>query len=159
MNDKISQLRKMLEGIDFCMLTTVSDGKLHSRPMSTQELDEDGNLWFFTSDQTRKAREIDADNRVNVAYSDPEKNTYVSVFGRGELVNDRQKMEELWSPAHKAWFPDGLDTPDIALIRVSVEEAEYWDAPSSKLVQLAGFVKALVTGTEADYGDHGKVRL
>lgn len=149
----------MLEGIDFTMLTTIAGGKLHSRPMSTQEMDENGDLWFFSADNTRKVDEIAADDRINAAYSDPDGNTYVSVFGRAEVVKDRAKIEELWSPVLKAWFPEGVDDPTICLLKVSVEEAEYWDAPSSKFVQLAGFVKALATGTEADYGDHGTIKL
>lgn len=149
----------MLEGIDFTMLTTIAGGKLHSRPMSTQEIDENGDLWFFSADNTRKVDEIAADDRINAAYSDPDGNTYVSVFGRAKVVKDRAKIEELWSPVLKAWFPEGVDDPTICLLKVSVEEAEYWDAPSSKFVQLAGFVKALATGTEADYGDHGTIKL
>ena len=155
----IEQLKELLEGIDFTMLTTVAGGKLHSRPMSTQEMDENGDLWFFTNDDSRKIDEVNADDRVNAAYSDADGNTYVSVFGRAEVVKDRAKMEELWNPIHKAWFPEGLDDPHICLLKVSVEEAEYWDAPSSKFVQIAGFVKALVTGEPAKGGDHGKVEL
>lgn len=157
-NDSIEKLKDMLEGIDFTMFTTIADGKLHSRPMSTQEMDENGDLWFFASDDSRKIGEVNADNRINAAYSDPDRNTYVSVFGTAEVVKDRAKIEELWKPIHKAWFPDGLDDPHLCLLKVSVEEAEYWDAPSSKFVQLAGFVKALVTGTEAEYGDHGTIK-
>ena len=125
--------------------------------MSTQEFEFDGDLWFFTSDKTHKAAEIKADNRVNVAYSKPDDNTYVSVSGRGEIVKNKAKIEELWSPILKAWFPDGLDDPSLCLLKVAVEQAEYWDAPSSKLVQLFGFVKALATGQEADYGENEKM--
>ena len=157
--ESIKKLKDLLESIDFAMLTTIAGGKFRSRPMSTQKFEFDGDLWFFTSDQTHKVEEIEADNRVLVAYSKPEDNTYVSVFGRAEITKDRAKIEELWSPIHKAWFPEGLDDPTLALLKVSVEEAEYWDAPSSKLVQIAGFVKALVTGQEADYGEHGKINL
>lgn len=163
MNDErtrsLEQLKGLLEGIDFTMLTTIANGKIHSRPMSTQEMDENGDLWFFTSDDSRKIDEIERDDRVNAAYSDPGGNTYVSVFGRADVVKDRAKMEELWNPIHKAWFPEGLDDPHICLLKVSIEEAEYWDAPSSKFVQLAGFIKAIATGTEADYGEHGTIRL
>jgi len=155
----IEKLKGLTEGIDFCMLTTINGGQLRSRPMSTQEMDEDGDLWFFTSDQTHKVDEIEADNRVNAAYSQPDDNVYVSVSGRGSIVKDRQKIEELWSPILKAWFPDGLEDPTLCLLKVSVEEAEYWDSPNSKIVQLVGFVKALVTGQPADGGDHGKVSL
>lgn len=157
--DSIKKLGEMLEGIDFCMLTTMDGGKLRSRPMSTQKFEFDGDLWFFTSDQTHKVAEIEKDNRVNAAYSQPDDNTYVSVSGTAQIVKDKQKIEELWNPILKAWFPKGLDDPTLCLLKVSVEEAEYWDSPNSTLVQIAGFVKALVTGQQADGGDHGKVNL
>ena len=157
--EAIEKLKGLLEGIDFAMLTTVAGEKFRSRPMSTQELDEDGNLWFFTSDETHKIEEIEADDRVLVAYSDPDNQTYVSVFGRARISKDRAKIEELWNPVHKAWFPEGLDDPHLALLKITVEEAEYWDSPNSKLVQIAGFVKALVTGQEAEGGDYGKINL
>ena len=158
-SEAIEKLKGFLEGIDFAMLTTINDGKLHSRPMSTQELDENGDLWFFTSDGSRKIGEFEHDNRINVAYSDPDGNTYVSVFGTAEVVKDRAKIQELWSPVYKAWFPEGIDDPKICLLKIQVQDAEYWDAPNSKIVQLAGFVKALVTGQEADMGDHGTVKV
>ena len=157
--ESIEKLKSLLEGIDFCMLTTINGGQLRSRPMSTQEMDENGDLWFFTSDETHKVDEIEADSRVNAAYSKVNDNTYVSVSGRAELVKNREKIEELWNPILKAWFPDGLDDPHLSLLRVSVEEAEYWDSPNSKIVQIVGFVKALVTGQQAKGGDHGKVSL
>jgi len=157
--ESIEKLKGMLEGIDFAMLTTSAGGKFRSRPMSTQEMDENGDLWFFTSDDTHKVEEIEADDRVLVAYSQPDDNTYVSVFGRAKLVKDRAKIEELWNPIHKAWFPEGVDDPHLSLLKITVEEAEYWDSPNSKLVQIAGFVKALVTGQEADGGEYGKINL
>jgi general stress protein 26 len=81
-----------------------------------------------------------------------------------EIVTDRTKIEELWNPIHKAWFPKGVDDPNLVLLKISVEQAEYWDSPSSTIVQVAGFVKALVTGESADHQDgdtstHGKVNL
>jgi len=157
--EAIEKLKGMLEGIDFAMLTTVADGKFRSRPMSTQEMDENGDLWFFTSDDTHKVEEIEKDDRVLVAYSSPDDNTYVSVFGHARLSKDRAKIEELWNPVHKAWFPEGVDDPHLALLKITIEEVEYWDSPNSKLVELAGFVKALVTGQEADGGDYGKIKL
>jgi general stress protein 26 len=157
--ESIEKLKGMLEGIDFAMLTTIANGKFRSRPMSTQEMDEDGNLWFFTSDETHKVDEIEADDRVLVAYSAPDDNTYVSVFGHAKIVRDQAKIDELWNPVHKAWFPEGKDDPHLCLLKITIEEAEYWDSPNSKLVEIAGFVKALVTGQEADGGDYGKINL
>jgi general stress protein 26 len=157
--ESIEKLKGLIEDIDFAMLTTVNGGQLRSRPMSTQKFDFDGDLWFFTSDQTHKVDEIEQDNRVCVAYAKPEDNVYVSVSGRAQLVKDKDKIEELWNPILKAWFPEGLDDPTLSLLKISVEEAEYWDSPNSKIVQLVGFVKALVTGTPASGGEHGKVSL
>lgn len=116
--ESIEKFKSLTESIDFCMLTTINGGQLRSRPMSTQEMDENGDLWFLTSDQTHKVDEIQADNRVNVAYSKPDDNTYVSVSGRGEIIKDRQKIEDLWNPLFKAWFPKGLDDPSISLLKV-----------------------------------------
>jgi len=157
--ESIVKLKELIEDIDFAMLTTINGGQLRSRPMSTQKFELDGDIWFFTSDQTHKVDEIEKDNRVNVAYSKPEDNVYISVSGRARLVKDKAKIEELWNPILKAWFPKGLDDPTLALLQISVEEAEYWDSPNSKIVQLVGFVKALITGTPADGGEHGKVHL
>jgi len=141
------------------MLTTMDSGVLRSRPMSTQVFEFDGDLWFFTSDNTHKIEEIEKDGRVNAAYSDPGDNVYLSLSGRAEVVKDKAKIEELWSPVLKAWFPEGLDDPHLCLLRIPVEQAEYWDAPSSKIVQLFGMVKAMATGQEADYGENKKITL
>ena len=157
--ESIDKIKELTEGIDFCMLTTLDGGMLRSRPMSTQEFEFDGDLWFFTSDNTHKIDEIQKDNRVNVAYSKPEDNKYLSVSGKAEVVKDRAKIEELWSPVLKAWFPEGLDDPHLCLLKIPVEQAEYWDAPNSTIVQLFGMVKAIATGTEADYGENKKISL
>jgi general stress protein 26 len=127
--------------------------------MSTQQTEFDGDLWFFTSDNTHKIDEIAKDNRVCTAYSKPDSDTYVSISGRAEMVKDRAKMEELWNPILKAWFPAGLEDPHLCLLKITAEQAEYWDSPSGKLVQLFGFVKAIATGEEADWGENKKVIL
>ena len=155
----IEKIRDLTEGIDFCMLTTIDGGHLRSRPMSTQKFEFDGDLWFFTDDNTHKIEEIEKDNRVCVAYSKPTENVYLSISGAAKVVKDRAKIEELWSPILKAWFPDGLDDPSLCLLKVEVEQAEYWDAPSSKIVQLFQMAKALATGQEADYGENKKIEL
>lgn len=157
--EAIKKLKELTEDIDFCMMTTIDGGHLRSRPMSTQQSEFNGTLWFFSSDKTHKVDEIQKDNRVNCAYSEPGNDRYVSVSGRVEISRDRAKMEELWSPPLKAWFPDGLDSPDLCLLKVDVEQAEYWDTPSGKIVQLFGFVKALATGQEFEPGENEKLKL
>ncbi|HEX8524976.1 MAG TPA: pyridoxamine 5'-phosphate oxidase family protein [Tepidisphaeraceae bacterium] len=158
--DLQAKLWKMIKGIQTAMLTTACpDGSLRSRPMATQRKEFDGNLWFFTGVSSEKVHEIENDQHVNLAYADPSKDRYVSVSGTGRIVRDRQKMKELWNPIVKAYFPGGLDDPEIALLRVTVNQAEYWDAPGGRMIQLFGIVKAAVTGKPARPGENKKVRM
>lgn len=157
--DAIEKLRELIKDIDFCMFTTVDeDGTLRSRPMSTQDAEFDGDLWFFTSDATPKAQEVQRERQVNVSYADTGKHVYVSVSGTATLVHDRAKMEQYWNPALKIWFPEGLETPDLALIKVSVSKAEYWES-DGKVATLLEMAKALITGSEAEMGENKKLTL
>lgn len=157
----LEKLREMIKDIDFCMLTTVDEkGDLHSRPMSSNgDIDPNGDLWFFTYGNSPKVTEIGKAPRVNASFANTEKHRYVSITGNAELVRDRAKIEELWQPQFKIWFPKGIDEPDIALLRISAEEAEYWDSPSSSIARAFHFVSALVTGTQMSGGENKKVEL
>lgn len=160
--NSIEKLAELVKGIDFAMMTTFDEsGHLHSRPMSTQQFDKETScFWFFTKDDFPKAKEIDADPHVNLSYSDPAHNRYVSVSGHAEIIHDKNKMKELWNPLLRAWFPLGLEEPHICLIRIPVEKAEYWDSPSSKMIQLAGFIKAVLTGKPLEYaGENKKINI
>lgn len=157
--EAIEQLNDLIKDIQMAMLVTIDDGMMRARPMATQRTPFDGTLWFMTSTSTHKVEEIRADNRVNVSYANPSKNSYVSVSGRAEVVTDRAMIEEQWNPIYKAWFPDGLDDPTICLLKITVERAEFWDSSSSTFVQVAGFIKALTTGKRADGGDHEQLQL
>lgn len=150
----IAKLAALIKGINIAMLTTVdsSDGTLRSRPMGTQQIEFDGELWFFTFDDSPKAREVSREHQVNVSYADLGKQLYVSVSGKGDIVHDRAKMEELYTPYLKAWFPDGLDTPNIALLRVNVDKAEYWEE-TSRIASYLSMAQAILTGKPNDSGN------
>ena len=159
-DENIEKLGDLIKDIRIAMLTTADkDGTLRSRPMGTLKTPFDGDLWFFTSSESPKVGEVEREHQVNLSYADPGGNTYVSVSGRATLVRDRAKMEALWSPALKAWFPNELDEPDIALLRVHVEKAEYWDQAHGKVVQLFGFVRAVLTGQRYYPGENEKIDL
>lgn len=159
-NESVKKLGAMIADIDFAMLTTAEeDGTLRSRPMSTQQVEFDGDLWFFTRASSPKVEEVEREQHVNVSYAKPEAQRYVSVSGKARLVRDAAKIKELWSPVLKAWFPKGPDDPDLALLKVSVEQAEYWDSPSSKMMHLVGFVKALATGQSYEPSENEKINL
>jgi general stress protein 26 len=152
-SDLIAKIKK----IKFAMLTTENEtGFLHSRPMATLEAEDDGRLWFFTGRSTQKADEIGRNPRVNLAFADGGHDTFVSVAGEAHLVDDPGKAEALWSPIMKAWFPQGLEDPDLALLRVDVDEAEYWDTASKKMTTLIRFAKSLAGhGDKEEAPGHG----
>lgn len=160
-NQKIKKLRELIKDIDIGMLTTIDeDGSLRSRPMSTNsEIEPNGDLWFFVYGSSHKVLEVEQHQQVNVSFSNPNKQQYVSVSGQAQLVRDRTKIEELWKPQLQAWFPKGLEEPDIALLKINVEKAEYWDTPSSFVAHTIGLVKSITTGEKANIGENEKVSL
>jgi general stress protein 26 len=103
-----------------------------------QETEFDGDLWFFAYDDSDKARQIEVNPKVNVSFANDQKSEWTSIAGTAEIVHDRAKAEELWAKPLETWFPDGLETQGLALIKVHAETAEYWDAADSKVKQLLG---------------------
>lgn len=159
--ENLEKLIDMIKDVDVAMMTTIDDdGSLRSRPMRTQQVKEDGIIWFFTGYESAKSHEIkDNDAHVNLSYSNPDDELYVSVSGRATLTKDKQKIEEMWHPSLKAWFPKGKDDPNIGLIKVVIDKAEYWDAPNSTLVHLYGTVKAALTGEKTRPGNNEKINM
>jgi general stress protein 26 len=133
----MKKLAMMIRGIKVAMLTTVSaDGTLRSRPMATQDVEFEGTLWFFTAAGSEKMSEIRQYPQVSVSYASADDHRYVSLSGRASLIHDAGKMKELWSPVYRAWFPQGTGDPDLALLRVDIDKAEYWDTLSRSMVEL-----------------------
>ncbi len=153
----------LIKDIRFAMFTTQqADGRLRSRPMTTQNKggDEAASLWFFMSRKGEPLQDLQAHPQVNVAYAAPDKDSYVSVSGTATVVEDMAKKEQLWTKMAQAWFPGGVSDPDLALVQVEIENAGYWDVKSSKMVQLLAMAKAVVTGKPpTDLGEHGEVRV
>jgi len=155
------KLTELIKDIRFAMFTTHKPhgGHLHSRPMTTQNKRiEDDALWFFMSRAGSPVAEFAGDDQVNVAYADPGSDTYVSVSGIAQVVEDAAKKQQLWNKAAEAWFKGGVNDPDLALVRVRIEHADYWDVRESKLVQLYKTAEAAVTGKPPKMGEHGHIR-
>ncbi|MBO9701103.1 MAG: pyridoxamine 5'-phosphate oxidase family protein [Sporocytophaga sp.] len=134
---KYTELHDMIKDIKIAMLTTVeSNGCLRSVPMTTMQTECEGLVWFFTNFDSQKVEDIRINNCINVTYSDVHKNVFVSVTGKAEVVKDPLKMQELWKPVLTAYFPNGLEDPDLGLLKVSIDEAEYWDSRTGKMIQV-----------------------
>jgi general stress protein 26 len=156
----VEHLWSLIKDVKVAMLTTeVTEGWLRSRPMATQQAEFTGDLWFFTRESSGKVAEARRHEQVNLSYAKPSDNQYVSVSGTAELVHDAAKNKQLWNPIYKAWFPKGLEDPELALLKVHVERAEFWDSPTSTMVQIAGFLKAMASGKsyQPGPGEHGTV--
>lgn len=155
---QMQKLADLINEASIAMLTTEEpDGALRSRPLATLQMDSEGRLWFFTALSSGKVSEIDQHRKVNLSYAHVDKQDYVSISGHARLFRDPDKMKELWTPWVEPWFPNGLNDPDLALLEVTVDDAEYWDAPASKTQRLFGLARALSDGDTDKLGEHGTV--
>ena len=160
-HDNHDDVWNRIKDIRYAMLTTFdADGGLTARPMTTVQKQFDGTLWFFTSRTSPPAEAVLADSTVGVQYVDTGSDVYVSLSGDASFDEDRVRMQALWSPMVKAWFPEGIDDPDLVLLRVDVYKAEYWDIKESKPVQLYKMARAAITGKPPlDLGEHKTVTM
>jgi general stress protein 26 len=141
------KLKELISSINVGMMTTIgADGHLTARPMLPLLRDADDAIWFMTESETGKLRDIAGDSRVNLSLVGAD-GEFLSISGRATPSRDRSVIQELWHPTYRAWFPGGQDDERLMLVRVVVERADYWNAPTSRVVRLLGMVKALVTRT------------
>jgi general stress protein 26 len=155
--DRQRKVRDLIRSTRLAMLTSVDpDGRLVSKPMATQDVEFEGVVWFIAERDSHKARNIAARPQVNVAYASHD--SWVSLSGSAEVVDDHAKLAELWNTFTGAWLEGGPENPNNILIRVSADSAEYWDSPGSKVTQVANLVKAKVTGRTFDV-DNERVDL
>ncbi len=156
--EAVAKVRELLGDHHLTMLTTRdASGALVSRPMGVQDVEFDGDLWFFTTLSSAKVAHIRAGSPVNAAFAGS--SSWLSLSGTGEVVVDAAKAEELWNPVAEAWFPDGPTTPDLCLVRLHADTAEYWDSPGGRLATAISLVKAKVTGRPYDGGENATVEL
>lgn len=153
----------LIKDIRFGMFThRHANGMMHSQPLTTlnKSMNEGNQLYFFVSRTSDVAMQLQQDDNVNVSYTSTSEDSYVSVSGKGMILDNLDKKEALWSPMAKAWFPDGPADPDLALVQVLIGHAEYWDVKESKMVQVAKMVTAAITGTPPKaMGEHKELRL
>ena len=152
------KVTELIKGNNIVMLTTVdADGTLMSRPMALQDVEFDGDVWFFVERSSRIAAQVTANPKVNVAVGSA--SSWVSLSGTASIVDDVAKKHELWDATVSAWFPQGPDSPDISLVHVAGESAEYWNTPGGRLATVFSFAKAKVTGKPYDGGENERVDL
>ncbi len=155
----LEKLSGMIKHIQTAMLTTEDGPHLRARPMVAVQKAFAGELFFYTHASTHKVAEVGAHERVGVSYADSHEQNYISLSGTAEIVRDKALIQEHWGEAMRTWFPKGVEDPDIAILKVNVDQAEYWDAPNSTMVHLYGYVKATLTGKPPAGGENEKVKI
>jgi general stress protein 26 len=129
------------------VLVTISpDGSLDSRPMGCIQKEFDGTLWFLTFKDSPKIFEIAENQQALVSYAHPSDHKFISISGQARLVDDPAQVHALWSEGFRVWFPDGPNSPNIALLAVDVEVAKVWTKPASVLTYAYYYARARITG-------------
>ena len=161
-NDRAA-LFERIKDIRFGMLSHRGEGgMLHAHPLTTlnKDIDEQSQLYFFVPRGSELHQRLSADSQVNVGYSNPEEDCYVSISGTAAFIEDARRKEELWTPMAKAWFPDGPGDPNLVLLAVNIQHAEYWDVQESKLTQMYKLATAAMTGERPKaLGEHREISL
>lgn len=156
----IAKLKELVDHNSICMFTSnVDEVPLPTRPMTTQEVDDEGNFWFFSSKVSHKNDEISSDSRVQLLFANTSESEFLTVYGKASIIEDRRKVEELWSPLVKAWFQEGKDDPDLTLIKVTPETAYYWEPKQNKMVTLFKMAASAVSGKQMDIGKQGRIEV
>ena len=148
----------MADNTDSRLQDSDDDGTLVSRPMAVQDTEFDGNLWLLATKDSPKIAQIKSDAHVGVTYMSND--TWFSIDGHAELVDDRQRIHDYWNPFVQAWFTDGPDDPNITLIKVVGERGEWWETKGNRVTSTLGMLRSAVTGKPAtDIGENEKVEL
>ncbi len=159
--EAIDKLKSLVSDITVCLFCTdlKTDDGATCRPMSAIKVCDQGNIWFFSEKNSDKNKAIAADKKVQLFFSHPGKSSYLVVNGDAELISDKVKIDELWTPIAKIWFKEGKDDPNISIIKVTPGDAYYWDTDGNRMINILKMVASVATGTNLVSGNHGALKL
>ena len=158
--EAIGKMKELIGHNAICMFTSnVKEVPLQTRPMTTQEVDDEGNFWFFSSKDSHKNHEVLSDSRVQLLFANTAESEYLTVYGRAAIVEDREKIDDMWSPMVKAWFQEGKDDPNLTLIKVTPEDVYYWEPKHNKMITLFNIAVSAASGKQMDVGRQGRIEV
>jgi general stress protein 26 len=159
--EAIDKLKTLVDDIMVCLFCTnlKTDDGATCRPMTAIKVCDQGNIWFFSEKSSGINQAIASDKNVQLFFSHPEKNSYLVVNGASEIILDKTKIEELWTPIAKIWFKEGKDDPNISIIKVTPTTAYYWDTDGNKMINFLKMVASVVTGTNLVEGNQGALKV
>lgn len=155
----IQKIRELIKGNRvFMMATNLDKTPFSVCPMTLQEMDDQGDLWFFSPKNSEHFKDIEKDNRVQLILANEQEQLYLSIFGNASHMVDDSKVDQLWSPMIQAWF-NGKEDPNLALLNVNMETAYYWNQDQSKLVSLYDLDRAVTEDDRSNFGEKGNIIL
>jgi general stress protein 26 len=159
LNENMEKFISMMKEANICMMITTEKKSDHpsGRPMAINQIEQDGSIWFFSKETAKVTDELEEERLVSLAIINESTDTYLMIYGEAILSDDKEKMKALWKPVLKAWFPKGLDDPDMKLIKVLPTSVDYWDNDSSKMIKLLDMAKSMVQGKQYHSGERGKL--
>jgi len=155
------KLKEIVDKIDVGMICTFPENSdyPHGVPMSRQEVDDQGNIWYICSADSDTHRNIEKNDKVSLFYADAKNYTFLSINGTATLLRDQARIDKYWNKFMESWFEKGKDDPNIRLLRVDPIDAHYWDSDSSKIGTFFTMVKNMVTGDHSDLGKEGDLNV
>lgn len=158
-NEAKEKIKQLAESIDFTMLVTnLKSQPFHTVPMSTKEVDNDGNVWFLSNKDSIHNAHIEREKKAHLIYADKGSFEFLSIYGRATIGFDRDRIKDLYGKGDDAWF-DGVNDPNITTIKIEPEDAHYWDTKNGKVVSLLKMVGGAITGNEPDLGVEGELKI
>jgi general stress protein 26 len=155
----IKKIKEMVEQTQTCFFcSAVVTGESNGdRPMSVMQVDDEGNLWFLSAEDSRKNQELEIDPSVKLYFQGSKHADFMQLNGTAAITTDREKIRELWSPVAKAWFTKGVDDPRISVIKVTPSHGYYWDTKHGLAVAGVKMLLGAVLKKTMDDGIEGKL--
>jgi general stress protein 26 len=155
------KMRELLAHFPIAFMVTFTAGAETARPIGVvgDHATFDGSLWFITDRRSRKVAELAAGASTVLIFQNDARGAYLHMRGRASVVEDRERLIELYTPVQRTWFPDGPDDPNMTLLRFDADEADYWDGHQSNTRLVAAFVRSVVTGSPGKSGNAGIAKL
>lgn len=157
----VDKLKELVSDINICLFCTnlKTDDGATCRPMAAQNVCDQGNVWFFSEKNSDKNKEIAENENVQLFFAHPGKSSYLIVNGKAEIIFDKAKVDELWSPLVKTWFPVGKDDPNLSIIKVKPSSAYYWDSDGNQMINFLKMVASVATGSNLLTGSEGEITV
>ena len=155
---KIKELAEKGKTCFFC--TQVGNGSsFATRPMSIQKVDESGNFWFLSANDSHKNQEIQTDNRVQLLFQGSPHSDFLSIRGEASISTDKELIKELWEPIIKTWFTGGVEDPRITVIKVETIDGYYWDNKHGNAIAFIKMAAGAIMGKTMDDSIEGELKV